>query len=127
MVTLVPQQASVAVGGSKSHAEPELTVLPLAQMISGGVVSTTVTVWLQVNPVTPICSPLSRGLVVAAGVSENVTIPEPSEIASILRANWPLKLMVGLVWMITPLVDGCGTVVVLTKVSESTAVPASKA
>ena len=48
MVTLVPQQTSEAEGASKLQAEPHSTVLLVAQVITGGVVSTTVTVWLQV-------------------------------------------------------------------------------
>ena len=48
MVTFVPQQASKAVGSSKLQVEPHSTVLLLAQVITGGVVSSTVTVWLQV-------------------------------------------------------------------------------
>src|ERR1039457_6135519 len=48
IVTLLPLQASTAVGRSKLHVEPHCTVLLLAQVITGGVVSTTVTVWLQV-------------------------------------------------------------------------------
>src|SRR5437773_2103392 len=48
MVTLVPQQASYAVGGVKLHGVPQMTPTPEAQATSGGVVSTTVTVWLQV-------------------------------------------------------------------------------
>src|ERR1043166_857100 len=47
MVTLVPLQASVAVGLSKLQALPHWTVLLLAQVMTGGVVSTTVMVWLQ--------------------------------------------------------------------------------
>src|ERR1017187_4694709 len=42
------QQASLAVGGVKFHAKPLLTVRLLAHISTGGVVSTTVTVWLQV-------------------------------------------------------------------------------
>jgi hypothetical protein len=46
-VTLVPQQASEAVGESNDQAKPHWTVLLPAQVRTGGVVSTTVTVWLQ--------------------------------------------------------------------------------
>jgi hypothetical protein len=46
LMLLVPQ-VSVAVGGSKLHAVPHSTVLLAAQMITGGVVSRTVTVWLH--------------------------------------------------------------------------------
>src|SRR5580765_4250664 len=47
MVTFVPQQTSEAEGASKLQAEPHWTVLFVAQVITGGVVSTTVTVWLH--------------------------------------------------------------------------------
>src|SRR5262245_42319181 len=47
IVTLVPLQLSFAVGKSKVHAEPHSTVLLLTQVMVGGVVSTIVTVWLQ--------------------------------------------------------------------------------
>jgi hypothetical protein len=47
MVTLVPQQTSEAEGASKSQTEPHSTTLLLEQVITGGVVSTTVTFWLQ--------------------------------------------------------------------------------
>src|SRR5205823_4067408 len=43
------QQASRAVGSSKLHAEPHSTVLLLEQVITGGVVSRTVTIWLQMD------------------------------------------------------------------------------
>jgi len=42
------QQLSVAVGRSNVHGVPHWTVLSGAQVIVGGVVSMTVTVWLQV-------------------------------------------------------------------------------
>jgi hypothetical protein len=45
--TFVPQQASEAVGGSNVQAVPHWTVLLVAQVITGGVVSTTVTFWVQ--------------------------------------------------------------------------------
>src|SRR5437867_85193 len=48
MVTLVPQQASAAVGGSKPQGVPHSTVLLVAQVITGGVVSTTRTSCVQV-------------------------------------------------------------------------------
>jgi hypothetical protein len=48
MVTLVPQQTSEAVGELNDQVEPHWTVLLLAQVMTGGRVSTTVTVWLQV-------------------------------------------------------------------------------
>jgi hypothetical protein len=43
----VPQVASVAVGGSNVHSVPQETDLLVGQLIEGGVVSTTVTVWLH--------------------------------------------------------------------------------
>ena len=49
MVTFEPLQLSNAVGGSKVHGAPNPTVLSLAQVMTGGVVSTTVTIWLQVS------------------------------------------------------------------------------
>ena len=42
-VTLVPQQMSEAEGGSKDQVEPHWTVLLVAQVIVGAIVSTTVT------------------------------------------------------------------------------------
>src|SRR5207244_1643797 len=48
IVTLVPQQASVAEGGSKLQVLPHSTVLLVAQVKTGGCVATAVTVWLQV-------------------------------------------------------------------------------
>src|ERR1035437_2571384 len=47
-VRFVPQQMSVAVGGSNIQAEPAVTVLLGTQVMLGGVVSTTVTVCVQV-------------------------------------------------------------------------------
>src|SRR5438067_1929858 len=46
-VRLVPPQASRAPGASKLQAEPHWTVLLVAQVSEGAVVSTRVTVWLQ--------------------------------------------------------------------------------
>src|ERR1041385_2181212 len=46
IVTLVPLQASVAVGLSKLQALPHWTVLLLAQVMTGGGGSTTGVVWL---------------------------------------------------------------------------------
>src|SRR5262245_32854267 len=48
-VTLVPPQASSAAGWSKLHTEPHSTVLFVAQVSTGAVVSAMVTVWLQVE------------------------------------------------------------------------------
>ncbi len=47
-LTLVPLQVSKAAGGSNVQAVPHSTVLLLAQVKTGGVVSTTFTVWLHV-------------------------------------------------------------------------------
>src|SRR5262245_2936410 len=47
MVTLVPSQTSVAVGGSKFQTAPHSTTRLEAQLIAGGVVSMMVTVWLH--------------------------------------------------------------------------------
>src|SRR5437588_11435591 len=46
-VTLVPLHASKAAGKSKLHGQAELTVLLAAHVSAGGMVSATVTVWLQ--------------------------------------------------------------------------------
>jgi hypothetical protein len=48
IVTFVPQHASNAVGASNVHAVPHWTVLFGAQATTGGAVSVTITVWLQV-------------------------------------------------------------------------------
>ena len=48
MVTFVPQQASVAVGVSKDQTLPHCTVLLLPHVMTGGIVSTTVTCWVQI-------------------------------------------------------------------------------
>jgi hypothetical protein len=47
MVTFVPQHASTAVGGSKVQVVPQITVLLEAQVATGGVESTIVTIWLH--------------------------------------------------------------------------------
>src|SRR5260221_487734 len=47
-IRFVPQASPGALGGSKVQAVPHSTVLLVAQVIVGGVVSRTVTVWLQV-------------------------------------------------------------------------------
>jgi hypothetical protein len=49
MLTAVPTQVSVAVGGSKFHALPHSTDLFGAQVGTGGVVSTTVTICSHVE------------------------------------------------------------------------------
>src|SRR5260370_42024051 len=48
IVTLLPQQASTALGRSKLQLLLQGTFLFVAQVMTGGVVSTTVTVWLHV-------------------------------------------------------------------------------
>src|SRR5437016_3564408 len=45
---LVPQASAGALGGSKVQAVPHSTVLLVAQLMLGRVVSTTLTVWLHV-------------------------------------------------------------------------------
>src|SRR5207245_539774 len=47
MVILVPSQMSVAVGSVNVHGVPHSIVKFVEHAISGGVVSTTVTAWLQ--------------------------------------------------------------------------------
>src|SRR4051812_23154032 len=47
IVTFVPSQESLAVGGVNSHGVPQSKVRLPAQLKLGGVVSTTVTIWLQ--------------------------------------------------------------------------------
>ena len=49
MVTFVPSQTSLAVGGVKVHAVPHSNVKARPQFMDGGVVSTTRTVWLHVE------------------------------------------------------------------------------
>jgi hypothetical protein len=49
MVTFVPEQVSKAVGASKVHAVPHCTILLVAQVSDGGVISTTVTICVQVT------------------------------------------------------------------------------
>jgi hypothetical protein len=48
MVTFVPQQASTAVGGSNDQFEPHWTVLLVEQVMTGGVVSTILTISMHV-------------------------------------------------------------------------------
>jgi hypothetical protein len=48
-VTSVPQHASLTVGASNVHAVSQATVLLVAQMRTGGVVSNTVTLWRHVT------------------------------------------------------------------------------
>src|SRR5436190_2155507 len=47
MTTLVPSHASTAVGAVKANGLPHSTIWSWAQVRLGGVVSTTVRVWLQ--------------------------------------------------------------------------------
>jgi hypothetical protein len=49
MVTLVPSQASAAAGGVNTSGAPHSSVKLVPQLNTGGVVSTTVIVWLQVE------------------------------------------------------------------------------
>ena len=49
MVTFVPSQMSLATGGVNAHGVPHSTMRLPAQAMFGGVVSTTVTDWLQVE------------------------------------------------------------------------------
>ena len=49
MVTLVPSHKSIAVGGVKSQGARQSTTRLDAQVNVGGLVSTTVMVWLQVE------------------------------------------------------------------------------
>ena len=48
MVMVALPQVSLAVGGSKFQTLPHSTVLLVAQVMLGGVVSSTVTVWLHI-------------------------------------------------------------------------------
>src|ERR1041385_5054286 len=52
-VILVPQQASSAVGVSNVQALPHCTGLLVGQAKTGGIVSETVTTWLQIGEVFP--------------------------------------------------------------------------
>ena len=72
-VTFVPLQASLAVGTSKTKAVPHWTVLLVAQMMTGGVVSTFVTVWLQVL-VLPHASVASQVRVMTCGQTPLVAV-----------------------------------------------------
>src|SRR5438270_8231154 len=47
MLTFVPSARSEAIGSSKLHALPQMIPLVLAQLSTGGVVSITLTAWLQ--------------------------------------------------------------------------------
>ena len=66
MVTLVPQQRSEALGGSKFQLEPHSTVLLLAQVMVGGMVSTMVTTRVQAL-VWPLQSVASQASVMTHG------------------------------------------------------------
>src|SRR5207244_726806 len=73
-VTLVPQQESRAVGVSKVHWLPQSTVLSGTHVNSGGVMSTIVTVWVQVAPL-PQQSRASHFLVRICGQVPLVKVP----------------------------------------------------
>jgi hypothetical protein len=68
------QQASVAVGTSKLHAVPHCTVLLLAQVSTGGLVFTTVTIWLHVL-LLPQASVISHVCLMNCGQTPLVTMP----------------------------------------------------
>src|SRR2546425_12832273 len=74
MVTVTLPQASVAVGGSKDQALVHSTVLLGAQVMVGGVWSSTVTVWLQ------------SAVVPQASVARQVRV------ASKVLPQWPVTL-----------------------------------
>src|ERR1043166_2145290 len=75
IVTLVPLQASTAVGLSKVQAPVHWTVLLLAQVMTGGVVSTTVMVWLQVAA---LVSPLQLSLASQVRVTSKAPPQQPA-------------------------------------------------
>src|SRR5262249_15499150 len=67
------QQLSVAVGLSKSQTEPHSTILFRAQVRTGGVVSTTVTTWLQLA-MFPTQSVINHVCVINCGQLPLVTV-----------------------------------------------------
>jgi hypothetical protein len=73
IVTLL-QHASKAVGASKLHAVPHSTVLLVAHISTGGLVFSTVTVWLQVA-LLPQASVISQVWVMICGQTPLVTVP----------------------------------------------------
>src|SRR3989442_8279256 len=75
MVTLVPQHASEALGGSKLQLLPHSTVLLLAQVSTGGVVSPTVKHWLQMLLFAqPSLARPGRGMTREQGLAVLVTV-----------------------------------------------------
>src|ERR1051325_3846857 len=78
IVTFVPQQASEAEGGSKDQLLLNSATLLLAQTMSGGVVSTVITVWLRVTLVeeaSVACQVRLASNVPAQCPAELVTVP----------------------------------------------------
>jgi hypothetical protein len=71
IVTFVPLQMSKAVGGLKLHGCPHSAVLSGAQVMLGGVVSTTVMVWLHVAELPHL------SIAVQTRVAENVLPQSP--------------------------------------------------
>ena len=67
---MVPLHASEAAGGSKLQTLPHSTVLLVAQTSTGGVVSTLVTLWLQVL----VLPQASRAIQVAVSTSGHVPL-----------------------------------------------------
>src|SRR5947199_347506 len=75
-VTFVPQQASTAVGGVNVQGVPKGTTKLVPQVSTGGVVSTTVTVWLQVAAL-----PQGPRTLVIALAMETVTFGQQRSVA----------------------------------------------
>src|ERR1039458_4899140 len=73
LTTFEPLQASVTIGALKLHSVPHCTVLLLAHVSTGGVVST-VTVWLQVL-LLPHASVNSQVRVIVCGQTAMVATP----------------------------------------------------
>jgi len=84
-------QASLAVGASKVQAVPHWTVLLVAQVSTGGVVSTTDTIWLQVL-VLPQASVANQVRVMTRGQIPLVTVLST---VSVTFAPLQLSLTVG--------------------------------
>jgi hypothetical protein len=76
--TLVPLHASETIGGSKSQTAPQATVLFDGHTSTGGVVSTKVTVWLQVL-VVPKESLATQVRVITVGQVPLVTVVKDIE------------------------------------------------
>src|SRR5690349_3634891 len=83
IVTLVPLHVSEADGGSKLQAAPQSTVLLPAQVMTGAVVSTIVTVWLHVL-VLPQASVASQVRVMVCGHSPLVSVPRMVTVTLVL-------------------------------------------